>query len=111
MAERTPVAIRIRHGHREASELRGEGRAEKLQRRSLERAVAKPVICAFENEHARLTAVQHRGFQSRLDRVGTGIAEDHLSAPRAPAPEGQLAEPFAQFDFAFRRMHVAHRME
>ena len=111
MAERTPVAIRIGHGHREASELRGEGRTEKLQSRSLERAIAEAMVSALEDQHARFAAVQEGGFQRGLDRIRTGIPQDRFAAARTPTSEGQLAEHFAEFHLALRRMHVAHGME
>ena len=57
MAERTAVAIRIGHRHSKAAKLRSEGCAEKIQRRHLERPVAKSVIRPFEDQHAAFAAV------------------------------------------------------
>ena len=111
MAERTAVAIRIGNRNSEATKLRGEGCAEKIQRRHLERPVAKSVIRPFEDQHARFAAVQEGGFQRGLDRIRTGIPQDRFAAARTPTSESQLAEHFAQFHFALRRMHVAHGME
>ena len=109
--KRTPETIRIRHAHRESTELRGEGCAEKFQCRCFECSVAEAMISPGEDEYAWLAAVEHRSLQRGLDCIRPRIAEDHFATTRAPPLKSELAEHFAQLDFRFRRMHISHGMK
>lgn len=98
-AQWTPETIRIWHAQRKAPELPGERRAEKLQRRYFERAVAEAMISPREDQDARFARVEHCRLQRSLDCLGSRTAEDDFTPTRTPPLESEFTQHFAQFHF------------